>query len=78
LGQWVATQRKTRKKGRLSQEHVDRLDQLGFEWVRLILPIKRPASPLPPELIELNQRWAKRLAELRKAGQRWSRIGADF
>jgi hypothetical protein len=32
LGQWVATQRAARKKGRLDQEQIRRLESLGFRW----------------------------------------------
>ena len=32
LGQWVMNQRSAKRRGALSQERVDRLDQLGFVW----------------------------------------------
>ena len=34
LGRWVHTQRQERKRGKLSQERIGRLDQLGFTWSR--------------------------------------------
>jgi Helicase associated domain len=33
LGHWVSNQRSFRKKGGLSQERIDRLNQIGFRWV---------------------------------------------
>ena len=33
LGVWVQTQRKTHKKGELSEDRIVRLNQLGFQWV---------------------------------------------
>ena len=32
LGEWVKNQRAARKKGKLSQDRVQRLDDLGFNW----------------------------------------------
>ncbi|MFA7061805.1 MAG: Helicase associated domain protein [Pedobacter sp.] len=32
LGRWIDTQRQNRKKGRLSEEKIKRLDEIGFEW----------------------------------------------
>lgn len=32
LGRWIDTQRQNRKKGRLSKEKIQRLDEIGFEW----------------------------------------------
>ncbi len=32
LGKWVSTIRSYRKQGKLSEERIQRLTQLGFEW----------------------------------------------
>jgi len=40
LGRWVSTQRKTFKKGKLSEERVARLEALGFEWGRIKKHVK--------------------------------------
>ena len=32
LGSWVGTQRKARKKGKLSEDRIKLLDELGFVW----------------------------------------------
>ena len=32
LGAWVATQRAERKKGKISQDRIKQLDELGFYW----------------------------------------------
>jgi hypothetical protein len=66
LGQWVATQRKNRKQGRLTPERVRQLLQLGFQWNRLPL-VSKVKPPLPAELVALNLVWKQRLADLRKA-----------
>ncbi len=34
LGAWVATQRYARKNGEISPERIQRLDEIGFEWMR--------------------------------------------
>ena len=32
LGRWIDTQRQRRKKGRLSEDKIQRLDEIGFDW----------------------------------------------
>ena len=37
LGKWVERQRATRKDGKLSEERAQKLDQIGFEWVSIVM-----------------------------------------
>lgn len=52
LGSWVNAQRQFKKRGRLSAERIQRLDEIGFEWQvapgRPHQPARRALSPEPP------------------------------
>ena len=37
MGKWVERQRATRKDGKLSEERAQKLDQIGFEWVSIVM-----------------------------------------
>lgn len=62
LGHWVSNQRSFRKKGVLSQERIDRLDQIGFRW---LAPFRLEAPPqsFREHVKELDQLWESKFAE---------------
>ena len=35
LGAWVMTQRAANKKGKISEERIQKLDEIGFKWERI-------------------------------------------
>src|ERR1017187_997963 len=68
LGEWVATQRRSRNRRQLQPDRIYQLDRLGFKW-RLAALSKPAMRPLPKDLAALNRRWDKQLAEWRLADQ---------
>ena len=68
LGEWVATQRRSRNRRQLQPDRIYQLDRLGFKW-RLAALSKPAMRSLPKDLAALNRRWDKQLAEWRLADQ---------
>ena len=63
FGQWVSSQRNLRKKGRLSQERIDRLDQIGFRWLARFRLDAPPPSFLARVKV-LDRLWESQFAKL--------------
>ena len=57
LGVWVTNQRQSIKKGKLSQERIDLLESIGFEWVLR----ERTVTKLP---WKLDEQWKTKYTEL--------------
>ena len=57
LGEWVITQRKFYKKGKLSQERIKLLESIGFEWVLVVRTHIKPPR-------KLNEQWKTKFTEL--------------
>ena len=57
LGRWVSEQRSNYKKGKLSQERIDFLESIGFEWI-LREPIRTNLS------WKLDEQWKMKYTEL--------------
>jgi len=55
LGHWVTSQRTARRKGKLSEERVKKLDDLGFVWVTKQIP-KPPSLTREKHLDELAKK----------------------
>ena len=55
LGTWVTTQRQAYKKGKLSEELILTLDDLGFSWV--VIPNSKRAGVLTGEHGEERRLW---------------------
>lgn len=62
LGWWVTTQRRNRRRGKLSADQIERLDGLGFPW-------KLTAGNAPDSthaITPFDQRWTNMLSALRQ------------
>jgi len=57
LGKWVTTQRTSYKEEKLSQERIDFLENVGFEWVRM----ERTVTELP---WKHDEQWKTKFTEL--------------
>jgi len=67
LGHWATAQRRLWRKRRLNNEHIRRLEELGFNW-RLPewKPKHTPSGPRAArELAKLNLRWEQQMAAWR-------------
>jgi hypothetical protein len=60
---WVSNQRSFRRKGILSPERTERLEQLGFSWDTRFR-LQQPPRNFAKMTAQLNQLWDRRFAEL--------------
>ena len=65
LGWWVTTQRRHRRRNKLSLEHIGRLDALKFPWSPMTVGRPRRVRQIAPAL-GTPDRWEEMLAALKK------------